>query len=99
MSHSYISKEVERHWIEKVTFLDTRFLESWKCWNCCPKLTVIGRIFFFAAFFLNKINTNNNEGKKAHIPPKTEDSSAFSRERHENQVIKALLERIGVRGF
>ena len=67
--------------------------------NCCPKLIVIGRIFFLAAFFLNKININTNEGKKAHILPKTEASSVLSRERREDRVIKALLERICVRGL
>lgn len=67
--------------------------------NCCPKITVIGRIFLFAVFFMNKVNINNNEGKKARIPPQTEASSVLSRERCEDQVSKALLERIGVRGL
>lgn len=67
--------------------------------NYCTKLKVIGRLFFFAAFFLNKINIKNNEGKKAHISPKTESSSVLSRERRKDQVIKALLERICVRGL
>lgn len=67
--------------------------------NCCPKLIVINRLFFFAAFFLNKININNNEGKKACISPTTEASSVLSKERCEDEVIKALLERIGVRGL
>lgn len=32
--------------------------------------------------------------ERRHISPKTEASSVLSRERHEDQVIKALLERI-----
>jgi len=66
--------------------------------NCCPKQIIIGRIFFFAALFL-KINTENNGGKKAHISPKTEASPVLFRERCEDQVIKALLEIIGIRGL
>lgn len=65
--------------------------------NSCTKLKVIGRLFFFAAFFLNKINIKNNEGKAAHISP--ESSSVLCRERCKDQVIKALLERICVRGL
>lgn len=34
--------------------------------NCCPELTVIGRNSFFAAFFLHKINVNDNERKETH---------------------------------
>lgn len=48
---------------------------------------------------MNKVNINNNEGKKACIPPQTEASSVLSRERCEDQVSKALLERTGVRGL
>lgn len=37
--------------------------------------------------------------ERRHISPKTEASSVLCRERHEDQVIKALLERICVRGL